>query len=207
MIAKQWKIPFTDTVQSVMSNLNKAVFMPSVQTQKIRHIPTYFAGRREVAIPEKKGISAPFLIKPVHGRHGEGIQIKKNEKALEAFLKKNKKEMMIQSFLNIEEEYRVFVIGKETLGVVKKTPEPGSKIANYAAGATFTKTIMTHEIVKEAIAVCQSQGIDIGGVDLAKVGSSFYLLEVNRCPEFKAFAKATDVDVANKIIHFTKSKK
>lgn len=55
--------------------------------------------------------------------------------------------------------------------------------------------------------LCQIQKIDIGGVDVAKTkAGEYYILEINRCPEFRAFSEATGINVANEIIDFIKQK-
>jgi len=97
-------------------------------------------------------------------------------------------------------------LSRKYFGVIQKIPEAGSVIANYAAGAQFKVATLPRSVVRECVTLCQQQGIDIGGVDLAKVGKNFYLLEVNRCPEFKAFTKATGIDVAGKIVEFALQK-
>jgi glutathione synthase/RimK-type ligase-like ATP-grasp enzyme len=113
---------------------------------------------------------------------------------------------MLQNFLKIEEEFRVFVVGKKALGTIKKNAEPNSLIANYAAGATFHASELPKRITQECVNLCVQQGIDIGGVDIARVGDNYYLLEINRCPEFKAFTKATGIPIAKEIITFIASK-
>lgn len=206
LLARNRKVPFTDSVTSIASNLNKAVFMPSVQTGCIRHIETSFVARGESATSQSRHSRFPVLLKPVHGRHGEGVEIAKDPAELRRCLADANKAMMLQPFLNIESEYRVFVVGCQALGVIRKIPAKGSAIANYAAGATFVPDSLDPKIVKEAVRICGEQGIDIGGVDLAKAGGVFYLLEVNRCPEFRAFTAATGIDVAGAIVDFAAKK-
>ncbi|PIZ72568.1 hypothetical protein COY07_03060 [Candidatus Peregrinibacteria bacterium CG_4_10_14_0_2_um_filter_43_11] len=203
LLAKHWGIPFTDTVASVMSNLNKSISMPSVHLKgKIRHIKTAFLCRGEAFDFEAFDFHFPLLVKPVHGRHGEGIKTIRNEKNLSNVLKWNRKAIMIQPFLEIESEYRIFVVGGKALGAIRKIPKKGSVIANYAAGAQFVPAIPDEKVIQEAITICEEQYIDIGGVDVAQVGKHFYLLEVNRCPEFQAFSATTGIDVAKKITEF-----
>jgi glutathione synthase/RimK-type ligase-like ATP-grasp enzyme len=206
ILAKGWGLRFTDSVKSIVSNLNKAIFLPSVITKKINNIETVFAGRGATLESLNTAFPYPVLIKPVCGRHGEGIKIIKNEDGLARFLAVNNKDVMIQAFLKIDAEYRIFVVGGKALGVVQKIPKKGSHIANYAAGARFIKCKIPSFAVREAISICRGQKIDIGGVDLAKVGNRFYLLEVNRCPEFYAFSGATGINVAERIVEFLLNK-
>lgn len=204
LLADSWQIPFTDSVVSILSNLNKMIALPAIHLKKLKHIPTVFC--EELSKREENSLSFdfPVLVKPALGRHGEGIEILENQDAWQKVLGKR---VLLQPFLSFEAEYRVFVLKNEVLGVIKKIPETGKKIANYAAGAQFLVTELPNEIKSEAIEVCQQQQIEIAGVDLAQSGEDFYLLEVNRCPEFFAFTNATKVNVAEKILNFILSKK
>lgn len=206
MLAAHWDVPFTDSVTGIMSNLNKALFMPVTKAGTIRPIDTFFVDKGGKFSEKKWKVSFPALIKPVHGRHGEGIQIVNDKKALHAALRAAESALMIQPFLNVDAEYRVLVVGGRALGAVRKTPAPGAVIANYAAGARFTPATLPAAVLRDAVRTCREQGIDIGGVDLAKSGRTFYLLEVNRCPEFRAFSAATGIDAARAIIDFSLTK-
>ena len=203
LLASHWHVKSADSVESIVSNLNKLHSMPSLTLKYIRNIPTIFVHPGEKIDSDDITLDLPLIAKPACGRHGEGIEIIKTEDELCGFLSSQKKEgFILQSYLEIEEEYRVFVVGDKSLGAIKKFPEEGSKIANYAAGAEFHPTDIPREIEDESIDLCIQQQIDIGGVDIARMGEEFYLLEINRCPEFQAFSKATDVNVAKKIIQF-----
>ncbi len=202
LLAKHLGIPFTDTFDSICSNLNKAVFLPSIRTKHIAHIPTHFISKSGGFHPRIKNLKYPVLIKPSHGRHGDGIKIFKTEKALRGFLAKNTKDILLQEFLPIEEEFRIFVVGGKALGAVKKVVSDGKFIANYSRGTTFIPFRMGSSLLQESVKICGDHGIDIGGVDIARVGETYYLLEVNRCPEFRGFSGATGIAVADTIRDF-----
>ncbi len=141
------------------------------------------------------------------GRHGEDIFIHKNLESLQNAIDKSSETLIIQAYLEVESEFRAFIIGDKVLGVVKKIPESGTTIANYAAGAKFVKVDLPKNILDESVKLCQKQEIDIGGVDIAyDKNGNYFLLEINRCPEFKAFQTATKVDVAGEVIDFVLSK-
>lgn len=203
-LAENFKVHFTDSVESIFNNLNKAMCMPAIQTKHVHQIPTIFIGRRERLIENK--LTPPYLVKPALGRHGEGVQVFKSKTALTKYLAKNNTEILVQNYLKIISEYRIFVIGKRAIGSIRKIPKRGSIAANYAAGSRFETAKLPRKIIKEAIKICQQQKIDIGGVDFAKTANGFYLLEINRCPEFKAFSKTTNLNVASAIVKFILTK-
>lgn len=202
LLAQSWNIPFADSVESIYSNLNKAVFLPTISSDSIRAIPTLFWRHGTQLDLESTGIQFPVLTKPSHGRHGEGIEVFETRQDLEKFLSTTHQELLVQTFLNIEEEYRIFVVGDTALGAVKKKSAAGQHAANYSAGAEFCPVSVHTSILNGCVALCQEQGIDVGGVDVAKVGDQYYLLEINRCPQFQGFSTATGIHVAGEIIRF-----
>jgi len=207
ILAQHWRVPATDCALSIASNLDKFHFMPSFTLKSIENIPTVFIRAGELFAKKGKNFEFPLVVKPSCGRHGEGVGILKTKDELNKFISSERKEtFMVQPFLEIDEEYRVFVVGEKSLGAIRKTPKKGSVIANYAAGAKFHAANIPKKIEDEVVSLCKQQRIDIAGVDLARVGERFYLLEVNRCPEFKAFSKAAGVNVAREIVRFISGK-
>jgi len=202
LLGRVWGVPHTDSFESIATNLNKFLHMPAIRTRHLKHISTLFFSPRSTARLDCRSLSFPVIVKPALGRHGEGIHIIESAAELRRLLSRTKEELLIQRYIKGGREYRVFVVGKKVLGVVRKVPAPGKKIANYSAGATFLKDTIKRLLKKECVVICREQGIDIGGVDLIEKNGTFYLLEVNRCPEFRAFTKATGIDVAGKIVKY-----
>jgi RimK family alpha-L-glutamate ligase len=197
-------IQHTDSFRSVSTNLNKKLTLTTISSSLLPHPPgTTFLGVGSAENIKDNMLNFPCVMKPVMGRHGEGVEIIDNFIDLQKRLAQVEETQIIQEFIEIKTEYRVFVIKNNSLGVIKKIPPQGSNVANYSAGAEFIKTELSKSIVQESIRICQDQHIDIGGVDVAESKQgNFYLLEVNRCPEFKAFSQATNINVALEIVKF-----
>lgn len=202
-LARDWGVPATDSPWSIASNLDKSLSLPTVALKHIRHVPSIFLPADRARAPADIALPFPLLAKPVFGRHGEGIEMLPDPPSLEIFLARPREEgYIVQRRLPLEAEYRVFVVGKRSLGVIRKIPAEGSLVANYAAGARFEPDELPADVIDEATAVCGHQEIDIGGVDIALSDGQYYLLEVNRCPEFRAFEGATGAGVAEAIVDF-----
>ncbi|MFC1615552.1 RimK family alpha-L-glutamate ligase [Patescibacteria group bacterium] len=205
-ILKKRGFVFTDSFQSISNNLNKEIFLATMESKIFPHPRGSMFVQKDEDILNKK-FEFPLISKPVMGRHGEGIVIHENFESLEKEVKTKKENLLIQKYLDIEAEYRIFVMGNASLGAVVKNPAPGKKIANYNAGACFYPVDLPKSLLDEAVKLCQIQEIDIGGVDIVKTKSGeYFILEINRCPEFRAFSEATGIDVAKKIIDFIKQK-
>lgn len=200
LLAEHWKVPATDSAVSILSNVNKSMSIPTISLKEIRHIPSAFLSVDTSATEAVASLPLPLLAKPALGRHGEGVEIFHTQEEMKAYLAKRQEDIILQRYLPLESEYRVFIVGDKALGVIRKIPAEGSKVANYAAGARFEADELPARVVEETIDICRQQKIDIGGVDIAYANDTYYLLEVNRCPEFQAFQKATGVNVAHAIV-------
>lgn len=198
----------TDSFRSVVTNLNKEIFLTTVESDVFPHPPNSFFVESGANLDYKKEeLEFPIISKPVLGRHGEGIMIHDDFDSLQSEIAKSNQNLLVQSYIELDSEYRIFVVGNKALGAVMKKAAPGKKIANYAAGAEFISVDLDQKYLDEAIQLCQMQEIDIGGVDVVKdKAGNWYILEINRCPEFKAFSAATKVKVADEIIQFTLNK-
>lgn len=197
-------LKYLDSLRSIVSNQDKLLASPGVYLKELALPPTVFCfpGRKYQAKHFRK-LRFPVLSKPSIGRHGQGIKKHADLKNLLKFLKKNTSGLLIQNFLEIKAEYRILVLGKKILGIVKKHKAPGSMVANYAAGARFQKAKLPRKIRKAAVRLCHEQGLDFAGVDIAQDQSgNFYLLEINRCPQFRALSEACQVNVARAVAKF-----
>ncbi len=201
-ILKKRGYVFTDSFQSISTNLNKEIFLATIESKIFPHPSHSIIVQMGEKLSNIK-LEFPLISKPVTGRHGEGIVIHENLESLEMELKSAQENLIIQKYLDIESEYRIFVVGNVALGVVKKKVAPGKKIANYAAGSSFHSVDLAKKYLDEAVNLCKIQEIDIGGVDVVKTKEGkYFILEINRCPEFKAFSQATEVNVSKNIIDF-----
>lgn len=194
-------IRHSDSFFGLTTNLNKEFSLVYAQSQILPHP----LGTTLVSPGTSNAVNNfpyfPCVLKPVFGRHGEGVIIIHSAQELAKSVSKITERHILQKKIEIRSEYRIFIMYKEVLGVVEKKPSPGSQVANYAAGATFLPAHLPKHITEEAVRLSSEQGLDIAGVDIAEdTDGEFFLLEMNRCPEFKAFAKATNIPVAERIL-------
>lgn len=195
-------IKYTDSFESISTNLSKKRSMISIESKIIPHPPwTTFINKLNYKNIDKKTIKFPCIIKPINWRHWEWVELIKDYKELEDMIWKTQEIHILQGFIDIEAEYRIFIIKWESIWVIQKIPEEWSLIANYKAGARFIKSNLENKLINESIKICNEQKIDIWWVDIVKSKEwKYYILEINRCPEFKAFTQATWINIAKEII-------
>ncbi|MBC7114306.1 MAG: ATP-grasp domain-containing protein [Archaeoglobi archaeon] len=121
--------------------------------------------------------------KPVFGYQGIGVELRMRGEFIKDF-------SMVQEFIR-GEEYRVFVIGDEIFGAVRKVPREGEWRANISLGARAESAELDEEILELSIRASSSVGCIFSAVDLI-LGSEPHFLEVNATPNFRSFPGAEE---------------
>ncbi|MFH0834415.1 MAG: hypothetical protein V2A63_03435 [Patescibacteria group bacterium] len=198
--AQRKKIPFTDSVASIA--LVGKSYLPNVILRETQHIPSIF-WETQNELPRKISFRPPFIVKPLNGNRGRSVRVVKK---LNKIKTKNWEPLIIQPQLNFEEEFRIFVLNGKVLAAVAKRKSAGALAANFAQGADFVAVKIARELQNEAIQICRQLGIEIGGVDFARIGRKYYFLEANRAPGIIGVERATGIDVGGAILRFIQTK-
>ena len=104
---------------------------------------------------------------------------------------------IIQDFLDIQEELRVYVISGEVypIGAVRQNMTEGIK-----AQAIDSRVLMQDEIDFSSAVMKQAPDLDMVGIDIARTSDGkLSLMEVNRSPGFAKFYELTGTNLADKI--------
>jgi len=173
----------------------------------------------------------PIIIKGSGGDRGTRVFKADNLKAMEKLVSKLRKSeteegrrYMLQEYIPNDGDYRVLVLGKKVLGVMKRTQQqPGEFRNNYSAGGKVEVAQLPEEVLQLAVRAAAVCGLMVAGVDVmaknpsglrpapldkgASEGMSnnpkdYVILEVNKGPQFKGFMKATGIDVPAEIVKF-----
>ena len=162
-------------------------------------IPTLFASRDTITSDLPEGLfDYPLIVKPSKGHLGINVFKVSNKAELDAAVEKIDEEVMVQQFIEIQNEYRVMVVEKKAIGVVRKIGEGVAK--NAAAGSHF-EAVEGKEIAAFAEKVAALQAGVVYGVDIAKtVRGELYVIECNRAPEFVEFNRALGIKAEDVIV-------
>lgn len=145
----------------------------------------------------------PLIAKPVAGRGGKGIERLDTPEDLARYVrdfyrKKEKATLLLQTFEEFSNEFRVITFFGKPLGIIRKIPAEGAVAANAAQGGIFERTGRPDviEYVAENVDHVGILGVDVG--ELASGG--FRIIEANRAPNWQAFDRALDMDTAAEIV-------
>ena len=146
----------------------------------------------------------PAIVKPADGARGRDIKLIKNKPELYNFLNKHTEDFLIQEYLEIKWDVRVFVVGNKVLGGIKRHVLEGDCRSNASLGSAVECYKITPETKKIALAATKALGYAVAGVDLAWVENkkSWYVLEVNISPQWHAFKRITGINPADSIIDY-----
>jgi ribosomal protein S6--L-glutamate ligase len=150
---------------------------------------------------------APLVIKLLEGTQGIGVVLAETHQAaksvIEAFRKLDAN-ILVQEF--IEEaggaDTRCFVIANKVVASMKRQSVDGEFRSNLHRGGKSEKIKLTPEERDIAVRSARAMGLRIAGVDIISSNRGPVVIEVNSSPGLEGIEKATEIDVAGKIIEF-----
>lgn len=147
----------------------------------------------------------PVIIKPIYGEQGKGILKINTKDELETFFKRTREydqEYMIQKYIPLEEDFRVFVVGDKILGGIKRKKKEGDFRTNISVGADAEKVLVSDEMREISLRAVKILNCEVAGVDLVRFDKKFYVIEVNFTPQWQGFKKTTGINPAKEIIKY-----
>lgn len=155
------------------------------------------------ALPGLSGAAYPIVAKGVHGSGGRFVfKLDGFADAKRTLTDDVVGSFAFQEYLEVEEEYRVLVIGGRFLAAMRKYGTPGEFRRNVSIGAEGEHADLPAAWIRLCEQAARLLRREFAGVDLAVSGGKPYILEVNRRPGFAGFEKATGVNIARAFIEY-----
>ncbi|MGC1217730.1 MAG: 30S ribosomal protein S6--L-glutamate ligase [Phormidesmis sp.] len=153
---------------------------------------------------------APLVIKLLEGTQGIGVVLTETDQAatsvIEAFrgLEAN---ILVQEFIAEAKgaDLRCFVIGGKVVASMKRQGAPGEFRSNLHRGGNAMRIKLSPEERSTAVRAAKTMGLRIAGVDLLRSNHGPVVMEVNSSPGIEGIEKATEMDIAGKMIEFLES--
>ena len=185
----------------------------------------------------KNNFNFPIIIKGSGGDRGTRVFKADNMEELEKLvrtLRKSEteegKRYMLQEFIPNNGDYRVLVLGKKVLGVMKRSSQSLEEFKNnYSAGGKVELATLPQNILDLAVRAAEVCGLAVAGVDvmekhnyelkitnyelgnqekmMSENPEDYVILEVNKGPQFKGFMQATGINVPEEIVKYLVSLK
>lgn len=164
--------------------------VPAVPTKKIS------------SIEEIK--SLPIIIKTVDGHGGNEVFLAKTkEKLVKLLLQFEDRELIAQPYIESgAQDIRVFLIGTEVIGAVKRTGNNSFK-SNFTLGGTVEKYILSGEQEQDALKIAKALKSDYIGIDFLLLPDGRWLLnEIEDPVGARSLYVTHDFSVANKLMAY-----
>jgi ribosomal protein S6--L-glutamate ligase len=150
---------------------------------------------------------APLVIKLLEGTQGIGVVLGETHSSaksvIEAFRGVNSN-ILVQEFVKEAKgvDIRCFVIGGKVIGAMMRKGAEDDFRSNLHRGGSASIVKITPEERSTAIRAAKTLGLNVAGVDLLRSNHGPVVMEVNSSPGLEGIEKATEIDIAGKIIDF-----
>ncbi len=150
---------------------------------------------------------APLVVKIVEGTQGVGVILAETRKAAEAVIEAFRgveANILVQEFIHeaAGSDLRCIVVGGKVVAAMLRTARPGEFRSNLHRGGTAVGIKITPEERTTAVRAAKSMGLRVAGVDILRSRHGPVVMEVNSSPGLEGIEKATEIDVASKVIEF-----
>lgn len=153
-----------------------------------------------------KKLRFPLIVKPVNGRRGRGIRKLETKKEFLKFTDENPRGFLVQQYLKINCDIRVFVVGNKVLGAMKRYIPENDFRSNAIPGTRAEKIKLTGKLKSLALRATRAMKYEVSGVDIAEHDNKLYLLEVNSAPQWQKFKYITGINPAEYIVEYALKK-
>ncbi|GAA4442230.1 30S ribosomal protein S6--L-glutamate ligase [Pontibacter saemangeumensis] len=153
---------------------------------------------------------APLVIKLLEGTQGLGVVLAETKKAAESVIEafhNLRARIIVQEFIKEAggADIRAFVVNGEVVGAMKRQGKEGEFRSNLHRGGNATLIKLSRKEKAAALLAAKSLGLAIAGVDMLQSSRGPLILEVNSSPGLEGIERATQKDIASKIIEYTEA--
>lgn len=150
---------------------------------------------------------APLVIKLLEGTQGLGVVLAETKKAARSVIEAFhglKARIIVQEFIKESKaaDIRALVVDGEVVGAMKRQGKEGEFRSNLHRGGSATVIKLSRAEKAAALKASKALGLSIAGVDMLQSSRGPLILEVNSSPGLEGIEKATQIDIASKIIEF-----
>lgn len=188
--------------------ISKMATSLNLSKEKLPQPNTFQYPNKETILSNLDNLTYPIIVKNPAGRQGRNIFKVDNEEELNKLLNDFPREIpfLFQQYLPTDGDIRVLVVGYKIIGAMKRFVIPGDFRANISQGAKAEKYNLPKEAKEIAIKAAEITKTEFAGVDLIESKGKYYVIEVNRAPQFRGFKKYTGIDPSPFIIDYLENK-
>lgn len=172
---------------------------------KIPALETIY-GEKVVFSSLKKSLKVPFIAKLANGSLGKQVFRIDSREEFSKFIQERKKDnklYIFQKFYKIDGDYRVFIVGKNIFGTMKRIAPEGEWRTNMY-GSTHERADNKKQVLELAEVFREKTGIEFAGLDIIidSTGKA-RIIEINTMACFRVFDESyPEVNIAKKTVEY-----
>jgi ribosomal protein S6--L-glutamate ligase len=151
-------------------------------------------------------LSFPLIVKGTQGSRGRSVFKVETLEEFQVLYTKIGPKVLIQPYLPIKFDYRVFCVGEKVIGVIKRYNSEESFLTNVSAGGRAEASDLPDEVKELCLRAKKVSQTEISGVDIIEYQNKYFVLEVNTSPQFQGFEMATGKNIAAEIVEYSAAK-
>ena len=149
----------------------------------------------------------PVVIKLLEGTQGVGVVLADTKDAARSMIQafgKLKANILVQEYIKEAkaQDIRCLVVGGKVIASMMRKGADGEFRSNLHRGGSSKTVKITPEERSTAVRAARVMGLNVAGVDMLRSNHGPVIMEVNSSPGLEGIEKATNIDVAGKIIEF-----
>ena len=150
---------------------------------------------------------APLIVKLLEGTQGHGVVLGPTKKAAESIIEAfhaMKARVIVQEFIEESKgsDIRAFVVDGKVVGAMKRQGKEGEFRSNLHQGGSGSLIKLSKEERTAALTAASAMDLQIARVDMLQSERGPLILEVNSSPGLEGIEKATNKDIATKILEY-----
>jgi ribosomal protein S6--L-glutamate ligase len=194
--------------ETILIAHNKFITLEQLAKYGIPIPETYLTSSREAANRIMEKMKLPAVIKLLSGFGGEGVLMVDSREAFKSIIETMKvlrQEMLIEKYVpNPGEDIRGIMAGDEIIASYKRIAPSGEKKANIHLGGKAVSYKLTDEMREIVFKSGEAIRSKLCAIDMIVGDECPQVIEVNINFGLKAIEKATDINIAKRIIEFVK---
>ncbi len=151
-------------------------------------------------------LSFPLIIKTIGTGQGKNVNMARNfDEVIEVVnsLGDRLTKLIFQEFIDYEKDIRLFVLGDNVVGSMRRIPKEGEFRANFSLGGDVEVFEAPEDMKILAIKAARACNLQMSGVDvLVDKQGEYWILEANRTPGLAGISQALGINVAEKLVEF-----
>lgn len=152
----------------------------------------------------------PLVLKILEGTQGVGVVLAETQKAAQSVLDAfygMEVNLLVQEFIKEAggADIRAFVVNGEVVGAMKRQGAEGDFRSNLHQGGSAQPYKLKRKEKATALAAAKAMGLGVCGVDMIPSERGPLVMEVNSSPGLEGIEKATEIDIADKVMEYIAS--